>query len=86
MLHLPFLCKIIFFFTWQYWCTVFVRYPVDHEYVAVILLVKILFVWQHILKQKRSLIGSRIIESAAYCNQTLMALLYLYSTQSTSVN
>ncbi len=32
------------------------------------------------------LIGSRIIESAAYCNQNLLAHLYLISTQITSVN
>jgi hypothetical protein len=32
------------------------------------------------------LIGSRIIESAAYCNQKLLALLYLNSTQISSVN
>jgi hypothetical protein len=34
----------------------------------------------------RRLIGSRIIESAAYCNQKLPAHLYIYSTQNTSVN
>ena len=34
----------------------------------------------------RRLIGSRIIESAAYCNQKLLAHLYLNSTQNTSVN
>ncbi len=33
----------------------------------------------------RRLIGSRIIESAAYCNQKLLALLYLNRTQNTSV-
>ncbi len=32
------------------------------------------------------LIGSRIIESVAYCNQKLLAHLYLNSTQNTSVN
>ncbi len=32
------------------------------------------------------LIGSRIIEPAAYCNQKLLAHLYLNSTQNTSVN
>ncbi len=31
----------------------------------------------------RRLIGSRIIESAAYCNHILMAPLYLNSTQNT---
>jgi hypothetical protein len=34
----------------------------------------------------RRLIGSRIIESAAYCNQKLLAHLYLNSTQNTSLN
>ncbi len=34
----------------------------------------------------RRLIGSRIIESAAYCNQKLLAHLFLNSTQNTSVN
>jgi len=34
----------------------------------------------------RRLIGSRIIESAAYSNQILMAPLYFNSTQNTSVN
>ncbi len=34
----------------------------------------------------RRLIGSRIIESAAYCNQKLLAHLYLNSTQNPSVN
>ncbi len=34
----------------------------------------------------RRLIGSPIIESAAYCNQKLLAHLYLNSTQNTSVN
>ncbi len=34
----------------------------------------------------RRLIGSRIIESAAYCNHKLMAHLYFNSTQNTSVN
>ncbi len=34
----------------------------------------------------RRLMGSRIIESAAYCNQNLLAHLYLSSTQNTSVN
>jgi hypothetical protein len=32
------------------------------------------------------LIGSRVIESAAYCNQKLLAHLHLSSTQNTSVN
>ena len=32
------------------------------------------------------LIGSRIIESAAYCNQILLVSLYLNSTQNTSFN
>ncbi len=34
----------------------------------------------------RRLIGSRIIESSAYCNQKLLAHLYLNSTLNTSVN
>ena len=34
----------------------------------------------------RCLIGSRIIESAAYCNQIMLVPLYLNSTQNTSVN
>ena len=34
----------------------------------------------------RRLIGSRIIESAAYCNQMLLVPLYLNSTQKPSVN
>jgi hypothetical protein len=34
----------------------------------------------------RRLIGSRIIESAVYCNQKLLAHLYLNSTQNISVN
>ncbi len=34
----------------------------------------------------RRLIGWRIIESAAHCNHKLLALLYLISTQNTSVN
>ncbi len=34
----------------------------------------------------RRLTGSRIIESAAYCNQTMQAHLYLNSTQNMSVN
>ena len=34
----------------------------------------------------RRLIGSRIIESAVYCNQILLVPLYLNSTQNTSVN
>jgi hypothetical protein len=34
----------------------------------------------------RRLIGSRIIESAAYCNQKLLEHLYLNRTQNTSVN
>ncbi len=34
----------------------------------------------------RRLIGSRIVESAAYCNHKLLALLHLNSTQTTSVN
>ncbi len=34
----------------------------------------------------RRLIGSRMIESAAYCNQKLLAHLYLNSKQNTSVN
>ncbi len=40
----------------------------------------------NILYSARRLIGSRIIESAAYCNQKLLAHLYLGSTQNTSVN
>jgi hypothetical protein len=34
----------------------------------------------------RRLIGSRIIESSAYCNQIFLVPLYLNSTQNTSVN
>ncbi len=34
----------------------------------------------------RCLIGSRIIECAAYCNQKLLTYLYLNSTQNTSFN
>ncbi len=34
----------------------------------------------------RRLMGSRIIESVAYCNQILLAQLYINSTQKTSVN
>jgi hypothetical protein len=38
-----------------------------------------------LLVQFHRLIGSRIIESAAYCNQKLLAHLYLNSKQNTSV-
>jgi hypothetical protein len=34
----------------------------------------------------RRFMGSRIIESAAYCNQILLAQLYLNSAKNTSVN
>ncbi len=39
-----------------------------------------------ILYSARHLIGSRIIESVAYCNQNFLVHLYLNSTQHTSVN
>ncbi len=46
------------------------------------------YVWQTLVNKysARRLIGSRIIESAAYCNQKLLAHLYINNTQNTSVN
>ncbi len=38
------------------------------------------------LYSTRRLIGSRLIESDAYCNQILLAQLYINSAQNTSVN
>jgi hypothetical protein len=38
------------------------------------------------LYSTRRLMGSRIIESAGYCNQKLLALLYFNITQTTSGN
>jgi len=43
-------------------------------------------VCQQSLYSARRIIGSRIIESAAYCNQILMGPLYLNCTQNMSVN
>jgi hypothetical protein len=42
--------------------------------------------FSHFKYSARRLIGSRFIESAAYCNQKLLALLYNNSTQKTLVN
>ncbi len=42
--------------------------------------------WKCFKYSARRLIGSRLIESAAYCNQILMAPLYFSNTQNTSVN
>ncbi len=40
----------------------------------------------HLFKYHRRLMGSRLIESAAYCNQIWLAHLYINSAQNTSVN
>jgi hypothetical protein len=41
---------------------------------------------QLLLYSARRLMGSRLIESPAYCNQILLAQLYINNTQNTSVN
>ena len=42
--------------------------------------------FDYLVYSARRLSGSRIIESAAYCNQILLVTLYQNSTQKTSVN
>ncbi len=47
---------------------------------------KLLWIWNNSLYSARRLMGSRIIGSAAYCNQILLAQLYINSAQNSSVN
>ncbi len=58
------------------WAT-FLRYEFSNPIVTIIYIAYIKY-------SARRLIGTRIIESAAYCNQKLLAHLYLNSTQNTS--
>jgi hypothetical protein len=48
--------------------------------------VQVIILEEIVLYSARRLIGSRIIESAAYCNQILLAPMYINNTQYTSVN
>jgi hypothetical protein len=54
--------------------------------ITAVLILKYYYSARRLSGSARRLIGSRIIESAAYCNQKLLAHLYLNSTQNTLVN